>query len=513
MSGPKCYSVHVFDKHLKQIFQLRAEIILLIEEISCKKLIDELRGVKYVGEDFITEHKISFAQLLEKFEVPGNDKLNQGQFNEYYDQYFRKQQELLLFKDELREELAHADQIENSYHIFLNLELLVKDYLLNFDGIKSQFLNQIRQTIQEVNKLEEFGEKFSKINLFLVVPPFSEDLPEIEAELKLQFAKTFEQAKKQLSDLILHHLSGDALQVAKKKVFLVNHNQNSESRRASKITDIENILSKINEALSGISDPDLSALYRTRLVNLRQKHPTSESYFYIEFLTEIREAEKQYNFKKILNQALNDLNKHVFEPPIEKSVSQFSFKIQQLLKRDKLKNQDCEKVITELKGLFESNRKVYQKRVIHEEEQAYIKSMMIAGLRDLNYEVMTDMQVIDFGQEDTFLMSIPGQENFLNIRFDSEGGMLYNFLILENRDELTHEQKELKLAEMDETCVEFKSMLQQLKLQGLNIDLDKETQATEKALVQLPSKYLTATKKMSSKKNKKGSATNQKFLE
>jgi hypothetical protein len=140
---------------------------------------------------------------------------------------------------------------------------------------------------------------------------------------------------------------------------------------------------------------------------------------------------------------------------------------------------------------------------VHEEEIRYIKARTIAGLRDLNYEVMTDMEVIDFDNDDTFLLTVPNQENFINVRFDSEGKMLYNFLIPENRSELTHEQKETRLAEMDETCTEFKKMLEHLKSEGLNIDLNNEISSSEKALVQIPPKFKIWVKKPVLKKGKK----------
>ena len=102
---------------------------------------------------------------------------------------------------------------------------------------------------------------------------------------------------------------------------------------------------------------------------------------------------------------------------------------------------------------------------------------------------MNDMEVIDFEKESDFLFKIPNQSNCLNLRFGPDGSILYNFVIPENTNELSVDQKRHKLGEMKTTCNEFKELLKELSSLGLQVDLNRETPISEKALIKIPRKY------------------------
>jgi hypothetical protein len=104
----------------------------------------------------------------------------------------------------------------------------------------------------------------------------------------------------------------------------------------------------------------------------------------------------------------------------------------------------------------------------------------------MNFEVVDDAEIIDLEQTGSYLLRVPGQKNLINLRFDASGRMLYNFLIPESKNELSIDDKNLKMAEREEACHEFKTMLSELQQQGLKVDLKNEIDISEKALISFP---------------------------
>jgi hypothetical protein len=513
MSGPKSYSIHVFDKHLKQIFVHYAEIETLFDLLAKKTITDDLRGVKYQGEAFVDEMKTRLNQLLENLKPTGNETLNQSQFNVFYNKFYEISQQILLIKIELENEITHFNNLETSYQAFLNIELTLKDYLENFETIKVQFLEHVKQNNPDSSKLIDFAEQLHKIRLNLSLPAFSEDFSLNAGLLKRQFGEILEHGKEQINTLFKQFFGSEKIRLPVQKVFLVNGNQNLAFNEGNKPEYVEKIQATVKELLGGIAEPSQHQYFSKKYSGLLQHHKISEVYFFVEFIDEIEEQQKQEGFKTTLRSLLAEIDLHVFEKSQEDEAAQFSMKINQLIEHDRIKKEDVINATSSWHKVIENNRLARLERLKHEAGQKFIKQRLIAGLQDLNYEVMTDMEVIDFEHGDVFLLSVPDQDNFINLRFDSNGRMLYNFLIPENRAELTHEQKEIRLAELDETCTGFRKMLEQLKREGLKIDLENEIKATEKALVQLPPKFKALTKKADVKKSKKDVSGNRKFLE
>lgn len=513
MSGPKSYSIHVFDKHLRQIFVLHAEIETLFDILKQKAINDDLRGVKYSGQTLVDCMKTKLEVLLEKLKPAGPETVNQSQFNEFYNKFYEISHQILLLKNELEDEVTHFNCLENSYQAFLEIELTLKDLLETFESIKIQFLEHVKQNNQDSSKLIEFAEQLRKIRLNLRMPAFSEDFSLNAGLLKRQFGESLEIGKEQINALSKQFFTGEKSQLPVQKVFLVNGNQNFTSSDGKKPEYVEKIQKTIKELLAGISEPLQFQYFSKKYAGILKNHKISEVYFFIEFIDEIKEQQKQEGIKTTLRSLLAEIDLHVFEKSQEDESAQFSMKINQLIQHDRIKKEDVNNASSSWQKLIENNRFARLARLKLEAEQKFIKQRLIAGLQDLNYEVMTDMEVIDFERGGVFLLSVPDQDNFVNLRFDSNGRMLYNFLIPENRTELTHEQTEIRLAEMDETCTGFRKMLEKLKLEGLKIDLENEIKATEKALVQLPPKFKALTKKVGTKKSKKDLSGNRKFLE
>jgi hypothetical protein len=159
--------------------------------------------------------------------------------------------------------------------------------------------------------------------------------------------------------------------------------------------------------------------------------------------------------------------------------------------------------ITEAKceNLKERNRQLAEAEAVRQKENVFLRSQVVKCLENLGYEVMDDLEVIDFEKEKDFLLKIRGQENFLNLKFKEDGSMRYVFQIPEEKDQLSSDQTKMKLHEMQVTCDEFKGVLRDLERMGLKMSLRSERPVEVASLLTLPESKRGKTGKRSSRRS------------
>jgi len=84
---------------------------------------------------------------------------------------------------------------------------------------------------------------------------------------------------------------------------------------------------------------------------------------------------------------------------------------------------------------------------------------------------------------------VPNQSNYINLRIDKNNSIAYNFLIEENKNQLSIEQKREKVVEMESTCDEFNEVIMDLEKMGLDIKKTKSNTSDIDKLLQVPKKY------------------------
>lgn len=510
MSGPKSYSISVFKGGLKTIFHLQSEIKLLWDELNNKKISDKNRCVQVDCNDFIRQRKNLLNELIEPIHEKLTGRLDQQQFDLFYNKVRRSTEKLLLFKTSIREEIEHFSEIENSYELHLEFEKIVNFNTENFNIIKQQFTAHLKKNLENKyqDKLKKILKEFENINLDFELPAFDENFSSLFDTKKTELTAVFENRKQELNRLISKYFGSGTGSTSSKKVSLFVKDEKSGVGRIGNIGNPERLEGKIIELISGLNDKKLAGFYKNRLLDLLNDNSKTEPYYYIELYEEIRETVKQAAFVEDLQNALSEADKIIFDKELKPKIISLKQKIFNLLEKDRIKKNDTDIIFALLKELKAGEKDLLQKQLLMEKERQYIKSLLVMGLQDLNYEVKTDMKVIDFEKTDAFMLEVPEQDNFLNIRFNRDGSMLYNFLIPENRENLGHEQKEKRLAEMEQTCSEFKNLLKKLKRQGLNINLTKEINVSEKALIRIPPKFSKLIKQKD--KSKKYAASNRK---
>lgn len=222
---------------------------------------------------------------------------------------------------------------------------------------------------------------------------------------------------------------------------------------------------------------------------LIQSQSLKDEYYYIELFEEIKAAEKIHRWKAEIQKTIARLNQIKAHNKLKDEKAKILQSALNLMEKEKIKAYEYGDFKNKFKLFNEKNEKKILEEFVKKKERQFIKTQLIQSLENLNYEVMGDMELIDFEKEEDFLFKIPNQSNCLNLRFGPDGSILYNFVIPENRNKLSIDGKLQKLSEMETTCKEFKGLLEDLSLMGLKIDLDKEMPVSEKALIQAPKKY------------------------
>jgi len=505
MSGAKSYSVEVFDNHLKHLFMLQCEMEELWKTVKSGKIFDKKRNVKISNQEFIKKNRALFKQLANPFFELTGEKFNQSQFDDFYNRIhlFTDRQEQLI--KAINNQLKVFGQIETAYSRYLEMEELNTKYNDDLKVLKYQLISYLKSLRIEKQLINNKVKEIEETRFDYHLPPFDEKMAEnIEAETQ-KMAGIFIDSKNMLGVIAGTKTIAQPTEKQNIKVKLVSQSRTSAIHVQSGKT-MDDYSLKISDLIPQIKTKKLSTDFSERLLVIRKNTKPESLYFFIELHEEIKHCINQQHLKHRLLEIDKEINSKTMVSSLSKQIDKIKMMIQHELNREVIKKDDLAKIEEEIVSLKEKEKAIERLGAISAREQKYIKSRLVTALNHLNYEVVEDTEVIDFETSDTFLLKIPGQSNFLNLRLDDSGKMLYNFLIPENRDDLSHDDKLVKMLEMEETCHEFKSMLKDLQKQGLQIELKNEVNISEKALIRLPQPFLEKLHR--SEKNKPSTKKN-----
>ncbi len=512
MSGPKCYSVAVFDKQLKLIFQLQSDIYSLWETLNSKKRQFSELKIHTDLDDFISKNKKKYGQFSNPFSLSTGGTINQKQFDAFYNQIQRTIGQMSSFQNQVTDKISDAEKIESSYKDYLDLERYLDKLLTDFQYLKSDF---IRYFAENQDDFEDAGKMISEVEkqaFNLEMPAFDQAFMASENNWKKTFDQKFENKKKQINQLVLTSLE------TKKKVATVKKSQHREAvgratGTAEPNPEYNRLVKKIQEAIDSLGKISVADNFRQRFTKLVTDKSQAEGYFLSELLEEVTQYKVQAEIRESVCQISGLLQKTSFHDEQTEGVTNLSRKIKALLGHDRLKPYEADAIKNKYQQLVFERQKIENQKFAAKQERMFITARLISDLQELGYEVMNDMDVVDFEKDNSLLFRTRGQENFINLRFDQQGRLLYNFLIPENRDDLSHEKTQIKLAEMQQTCDEFNELLVKLKKQGLNIRIEKEIKASLKALIQLPARFLNLKPVANKKAARRSSQPRKRFLD
>lgn len=484
MSGPKSFSVTVFDTNLKKIFFLQSQIELLFNEIKNFNINDKALNIKFDCTAFAEENIDLVKKQLQAFNLGYKGTVQQEKYDAIKNKVDLKLKNLkqvhkLLtrqkddFLDKRQDYLSYVSYnkyFDNAHQSFDHFKSNLSEYLAK--NIKEEQPELVKDSISQINKIKPDIQKKS----------FAFGFQKLEEKSKQEVQEHIDKKEETASE-IRNNIA--------KKLFAESV---SESKTESKkeviqpTAEINNLLSKILHRIDILEDDKQREKYIVDLNQLKKSEVLTDVYFYKEFLDNLNHAEKTQSFKNDIKDLVYEINLSETENSLKDKKNKILNYATELLESETIKDYKIEDFKAQCHFLNQENKELLEEKYIRVKENEFLKSQLINGLKNMNYEVMEDMEVIDFEKQSSFLFKVPNQKNYINLRVDTDNKIAYNFLIEENRDQLSIDQKRQKVVEMENTCKSFKEVLKELESMGLAINQTKASDADMEKLMTIPDK-------------------------
>jgi len=489
MSGPKDYtppprySMKVFDGKLNQVFQLQSRLKFFCSEIDGLCLNDTKLNIQFDCQYDLNKIRNQIEKMLKPLVFDYKGTFGQDTYNCINGEIDSRISELLKMKNACERIKADFNKKKTDYNAFLSYLIFYENSGVSFDEFKMQIIQYLKSNIE--SSLPEISqEAVTKISAVEFTKPNSKfDFgfnSKIDSEKQLVVDHIIEKEKivnsirVEISNKIIDRFQsiGGKLNLSKKI--------NKESEESN------NIIEKIKSLIRICDDSAIRKKYKAEFDKLTQSESLKDIYFFKELHDSIFETEKTRKLKIIINDILAELNNASFHLSVQEEQQKLVKSCLNLLNNFSISRNEFNEIHTKLEQLKNKSNQSWVEDEIKKKEHLFLKSQLILCLENQGYEVMTDMEVIDFENETDFYLKIKGQDNFLNLKFKDDGSMRYVFQIPESIEELSTDQKNLKLHEMQVTCTEFKSILEDLSKMGLKINMRSEKPIELNSIISVP---------------------------
>tara|TARA_R110002126_G_scaffold277560_1_gene423476 strand:+ start:33811 stop:35355 length:1545 start_codon:yes stop_codon:yes gene_type:complete len=502
MSGPKSfnpperYSMKTFNGSLNDAFQLQTQIKAQIEKIESLLINDASLDVNLDCQEDLSKIKNDLKALLEPLTFNYEGNFNQQTFDIISAEIIQRITDLHAQKNKL--DTIELDFIEKKldYDQYLSYLKYNEQSEISFNDFKKKISDYYKNAIQEdenevfENTLLEIDDiKYTKTS-----DDFSLGFNTIYEAKKAEivaYTKNKEteinNARTKASNEIINLSDGISLKDEKEKI----------------TKEVKNWQEKITVLIDNCNDATSKISYRDKLESLLESKVLKEEYYFKELFDSILLNEKRSINKKAVFKLLSTLNSEPFHTSLLDKKQVLAQRLSALLNHNNIKDTDVASMKRELKILQKQSKKRVEEEGVLERERLFLKSQVVSTLSIMGYEVIDDLNVIDFEKSNDYLLKVKGQENYMNLMFREDGAMKYNFQMPENKKDLSFDEKKLKLQEMKMSCDDFNVVVNDLNKMGLKLNLNSQKPITEASLMQF-------TKKTKERlKDKQLSSTNQ----
>ncbi len=485
MSGPKSFSVHVFDINLSTIFSLQSQINQIFNELRKFSVHDKELEISFDCKDFVDKNQNNITKQLKSFELEYEGTIEQVEhdkiekkiqlkikkLNKILKSVSGKKKDFLDKRQDYISYISYNQYFKNAHHSFNQFKINLTDYL--------------NQNLKKDNP-ELFSKSENKIKLIK---------PDIKKrEFQFGFQKIEEESKQKLTEHINQKeekISEIRNRIAKKKLAdsLSEKIAKTSASTVKNDKEKEQLITKINDKIDFIENDKQRNKLKNELKKLKKSEVLTDLYFYKEFFDKLEQLEQNQKFKQEIKKLIYELNSSEIADYVLNKKNEILQYAVELLELETIKQYKFDDFKTQYYFLKQENKKLLESEFVKQKENEYLKNQLLNGLKNMNYKVMDDMEVIDFEKQSDFLFKVPQQTNYINLRIDKNNNVAYNFLIEENKENLSIEQKRSKVIEMESTCEEFYDVLKNLESMGLEIDNTKSSDADIDKLLQIPEKY------------------------
>ncbi|MDY0202103.1 MAG: hypothetical protein WC271_10945 [Bacteroidales bacterium] len=492
MSGPKSYSppqnysMQVFDGKLNQVFHLQSRLKMLYSEIEGLHVSDSKLNIQFDCKNELSKIKKQIDRVLKALVFDYKGTFGQDTYNHINSEIDSRISELLKAVNEC--DLIKADFVEKNtdYKSFLSFLIFYDNSNISFDEFKSQITHYLKSNI-ETKAPEIFKEANKKISTVKFTKP--------KSKFDFGFTAKFDLEKKLVVDHVIEKegtVNKIRAEISDKVIekFKATGSKINLKRQENKVPgEAKAITKKIKSLISNCDDAVMSKKYKIEWQQLTESESLKDIFFFKEMHDSILESEKLRKTKVVINEILSDLSNSSFHISAQTEREALVKYCLSLMGNSSITKNELDEVQIKYNRLKASSNKFYEEDEIKNKEHLFLKYQLILCLENQGYEVMDDLEVIDFEKEGDFLLKIKGQDNYLNLKFKEDGSMRYVFQIPENKEDLSTDQKNMKLHEMKVTCSEFQSILKDLSKMGLKIEMRSEKPVELSSIVSVTSKH------------------------
>lgn len=488
MSGPKVitYTMDAFDGQLGQLMRMQTRLKSMSIEMQQAAINDDNLNIHYNCNE---SYKKIAGEIEKALKTVVFDY--RGTFNKNTHDIIEKK--INALKQNLSQIIKKSDDIltdfnskQKDYDSFIGYASFVENSRSSLDKFKIEINDQVNESLTNKNLADETSKKFGTLVFEMQNTVF-----------KWGFDKIVENEKDKVVDHVIEkeNMLKEIRQEFLDKILSSSENQNISAKIIKKPTkpaeEIIKISKKIETLIINCEEKVISTKYRTQFNKLTQSDAMSDLFFYQELHDSILERETTRKQKVFINGIIARLNSFQSIPSLNADKNYLLQKAVNLLNCSRISDKETYNIKNEIESFYLKNRTVAEEAELNKKKQHFIKTQIIHNFENLGYEVMDDLEVIDFEKENDFYLKAPGQENLLNIKFKDDGSFRYVFEIPEKKDQLSLDQQKMKLHEMKTTCGDFVNVLNDLKQMGVNIDIKSEKPIDLDSMISIPESIST----------------------
>lgn len=504
MSGPKdflirpSFSTQLFEGKLKRVFALQSRLSELNNESDNFKISDVKLNIHFDCRSELNSLQEKTSELTKTFFLDYNSPVGEN----FYE----------LLDSRIDERLSDLTNLVNKFEIvradFLNKKSDFDEYLSYiefianstevFEQFKSNVVSSLQSRLEESarNILTNAKKEIAKVTLSFTKAQFAFGFSTYS---NLERQKIIDNIASKENDInqIRSNISDNVIETFRDK-----DNTMKMSKKGASWLSIQGkeVMKQIEHLIEQCDEANVRKLYEDKLVALLESEALSNVYFLQELYNKTFESEKGRKSGRLLGKMLVESHTLNCHKELISDKALFESQCTAYLSRQSVSDEDVEFITEKFNELISKNKKLIIEDDIRAKEHSFLKSQIILSLEKLGYETVDDLEVIDFENENDFLLKIRDQVNYLNLKFKEDGSMRYVFQIPEESDSLSIDKQNLKLHEMKLTCDDFKNVLSELSALGLKVELRNEKAVEVESLISVTKRHRGKVKKVSVEK-------------
>ncbi len=499
MSGPKDYSppprysINVFSGSLNSVFVWQSQVRELALFLKNAHIDDDQLNIHLDCKNELKALASAVNQLLEPLVFNYKGTFDQATYNKIEAEINEKLNKLTGLHSQLQMIKVDFDTKKEDYKSYLNYLKFNEHSKQSFNDFKNSVRINYQADLEKENPelFEQFTKELDPIKYTLTDDSFAIGFNSAY-ENKKNKTITHVKLKEGEINTVRSKISGENLSSMGGVVY--------KKKEDKEITEIKQ---KITVFIENCEDYPAQKEYKRQLQDLDEINSLSDVYYFKELFDRIKLSEKNRINKKSLNAFLVDLNAFDVRDKLKSEYVFLTKRISHLLGQSRIRTHDIESSKQAILALVKKNDELIKESNVAEKERLFLKMQIVTTLKNLGYDVMDDLNVIDFEKNNDYTLKVNGQDNCINLKFKEDGTVKYFFQIPEKVDELSVDQKKQRLEEMDISCTQFKGVLADLKEMGLPMKMSTSKDTREETLLSFTKSTKTKMDKKVPKKSTK----------